>query len=130
MAATGNEVPLLSQLKLLKNWIATQISKKLDDPIDTASDGPNDGDILMYQAIVGSTTPTHTYWSSPRLLPKATVSADGLMSSEDKTKLDSLSPSAVDIVKTTSHKTTYTKDTLEVVVDSTDKVTSMYFISV
>lgn len=67
MAATGNEVPLLSQLKQFKDWVTTQISD-----------------------------------SAP----------------------------AVDIVKTTSHKTTYTKDTLEVVVDSTGKVTSMYFISV
>lgn len=33
------------------------------------------------------------------------------------------------IVKTTTHKTDYSKDTLEIVVDSTGKVTSMYFVS-
>lgn len=33
------------------------------------------------------------------------------------------------IVKTTTHKIDYSKDTLEIVVDSTGKVTSMYFVS-
>lgn len=41
----------------------------------------------------------------------------------------SLSGSNVDIVKVTEHKTSYTKDTLEAVVDGTGKVTAMYFIT-
>ena len=63
----------------------------------------------------------------------ATDSTDGLMSSEDKAKLDGLPSSiavpSVDIVKVTSHSTSYTKDTLEVVCDSTGKVTAMYFVT-
>ena len=42
----------------------------------------------------------------------------------------SSSTPSVDIVKTTAHSTSYTKDTLEIVCDSTGKVTAMYFISV
>lgn len=41
--------------------------------------------------------------------------------------IDAVRPS-VDIVKTTAHSTSYTKDTLEFVVDSSGKVTSVYFI--
>ena len=64
---------------------------------------------------------THTH-------ANATTSTDGFMSSEDKAKLDSITVSAVDVVSTTTHKTSYTKDTLEVVCDGTGKVTAMYFI--
>ena len=42
---------------------------------------------------------------------------------------DISSGSNVDIVKVTEHKTSYTKDTLEVVVDDTGAVTKMYFIT-
>ena len=41
----------------------------------------------------------------------------------------SVGGSNVDIVKTNQHKASYDKDTLEIVVDSTGKVTSMYFVS-
>ena len=37
--------------------------------------------------------------------------------------------SNVDVVRTDAHSTSYTKDTLEIVTDSTGKVTEMYFIS-
>lgn len=37
--------------------------------------------------------------------------------------------SNVDIVRVSAHKTSYDKDTLEIVTDSTGKVTSMYFVS-
>lgn len=59
----------------------------------------------------------------------ATTSAAGFMSAADKQKLDSLSAPSVDIVKTTTHSTAYTKDTLEIVTDSTGKVTAMYFVN-
>ena len=36
---------------------------------------------------------------------------------------------SVDVVRTDTHSTSYTKDTLEIVTDSTGKVTEMYFIS-
>ena len=124
MAATGNEVPLLSQLKLLKNWIVNQLASKIDSPVDSI---PQDGDILVWQTPGISNGPT--IWMDPTLsIPKATSSSDGLMSKEDKAKLDSITVSAVDVVSTTTHKTSYTKDTLEVVCDSTGKVTAMYFI--
>lgn len=58
----------------------------------------------------------------------ATQDLAGFMSAEDKTKLDSLTKPSVDIVKTMEHSTSYTGDTLEIVVDTTGKVTSMYFI--
>lgn len=60
----------------------------------------------------------------------ATTSAAGLMSASDKAKLDSLSVPAVDIKVVTAHSTAYTKDTLEIVVDSSGIMTAMYFISV
>lgn len=63
----------------------------------------------------------------------ATTSAAGFMSAADKAKLDSLPESftapAVDIVRTTTHSTSYTKDTLEIVTDSTGKVTEMWFVT-
>lgn len=37
--------------------------------------------------------------------------------------------SSVDIVRTTTHSTSYTKDTLEIVTDSTGKVTEMWFVT-
>lgn len=60
----------------------------------------------------------------------ATASAAGLMSAADKAKLDGLSAPAVDIKVVTAHSTAYTKDTLEIVVDSSGAMTAMYFISV
>ena len=63
----------------------------------------------------------------------ATTSAVGFMSAADKAKLDALPDSftepAVDIVRTTTHSTSYTKDTLEIVTDSTGKVTEMWFVT-
>lgn len=88
MAATGNEVPLLSQLKQLKDWIVTQVSKKLDTPVGGAAE---DGDVIAYQANSGSANPTHTVWARPStLIPIATSGQNGLMSSSDKSKLDSI----------------------------------------
>lgn len=89
MAATGNEVPLLSQLKQLKDWVVTQISKKLDSPVGGS---PEDGDVIAYQSASGSANPTNTYWARPsNLIPLAGAFVDGLMSSDDKVRLDSLS---------------------------------------
>ena len=48
----------------------------------------------------------------------------------DKAGSINVSGSNVDVVKTDAHKTTYTKDTLEVVVDGIGKVTAMYFVDV
>ena len=131
MAATGNEVPLLSQLLLLKDWIVGKLGSKLDSP---TMPGANVGDILIYQ-LPGSANPSTTAWSAPQdAIPPASSSDAGLMSAADKAKLDGLPSSftapAVDIVKTTEHQTTYTKDTLEIVCDDTGKVTAMYFVSV
>lgn len=130
MAATGNEVPLLSQLVLLKEWIDQKLKFKIDAPPMVA---PEDGDILCYRSDQSSSP--GTIWRQPdEAVPNATASADGLMSAADKVKLDGLPSSftapAVDIVKVTEHKVDYSKDTLEIVVDSTGQVTSMYFVSV
>ena len=66
-------------------------------------------------------------------LPSASSSEAGLMSAADKTKLDGLSDSStepsVDIVRTTTHSTSYTKDTLEIVTDTSGKVTEMWFVT-
>ena len=45
-----------------------------------------------------------------------------------KASVGSATPS-VDVVRTDAHSTSYTKDTLEIVTDSTGKVTEMYFVS-
>ena len=136
MAATGNEVPLLSQLKLLKNWISEQLENKAPfshthqiATISYAGFVPN----LPSGAVAASTYfRGDGSWAIPpdTTYNVATQLTDGLMSKEDKTKLDSLIPPTVDVVKVTSHQTSYTKDTLEVVCDSTGKVTAMYFVSV
>lgn len=130
MAATGNEVPLLSQLLLLKNWITGKLDLKVDAPPIVA---PEDGEILCYRNDQSSSP--GTIWKQPdEAIPNATASADGLMSAADKFKLDGLPSSftepSVDVVKVTEHSTEYDKDTLEIVVDSTGKVTSMYFVGV
>ena len=63
----------------------------------------------------------------------ATTEVAGFMSAADKTKLDGLSSSStepsVDIVRTTTHSTSYTKDTLEIVTDTSGKVTEMWFVT-
>lgn len=124
MAATGNEIPLLSQLKLFKNWVISSLSSKLDYPEQI----PHPGDVVMYQTPGTGMGPI--IWTDPTLsIPTATSSSNGLMNKADKQKLDSLSAPSVDIVKTTTHSTAYTKDTLEIVTDSTGKVTEMYFVS-
>lgn len=130
MAATGNEVPLLSQLVLLKDWIVRKINLKLDAPPVVP---PVDGDILCYREDPSSSP--GTIWRQPdKAIPNATTTADGLMSAADKSKLDGLPSSftapSVDVVKVTEHSAEYDKDTLEIVVDSTGKVTSMYFVGV
>lgn len=124
MAATGNEVPLLSQLKLLKDWISNQLAMKMGEPDDIATDGY----IIMAQTPGSGSGPT--IWIDPSVgLPVATTSKNGLLSKADKAKLDSLTAPAVDIVRTTTHSTSYTKDTLEIVTDSTGKVTEMWFVT-
>ena len=46
-----------------------------------------------------------------------------------KASADSSTPS-VDVVRTDAHSTSYTRDTLEIVTDSSGKVTAMYFVTV
>lgn len=126
MAATGNEVPLLSQLLNLKNYLVFLINKRLISPSEPGSEGQ----LLVWQ-LPGSAN-NETIWVDPiDAIPSASQSSNGLMSSADKKKLDGLSVggSNVDIVKTQQHKASYDKDTLEIVVDSTGKVTEMYFVS-
>ena len=184
MAATGNEVPLLSQLRLFKDWVSSQFNnlktnlvfgnpdgplprfhgylKTLSDEItfnlsgqagqptsvaelsvDSSDDGETFtctmrlGSLYIYSRENNAGQPISTSFSiggqSADLGTEtifATATTDGLMSKEDKSKLDSITVSSVDIVKADSHKTTYTKDTLEIVTNSTGKVTEMYFISV
>jgi len=126
MAATGNEVPLLSQLLRLKNHLVSLINKRLIAPTEPGSDGQ----ILVWQ-LPGSAN-NETIWDDPvNVIPSASQSSKGLMTPADKKKLDSLSVSGsnVDIVRVSAHKASYDKDTLEIVTDSTGKVTSMYFVS-
>lgn len=111
MAATGNEIVLLKQLKLYNDKIIRPaLNNKLNIEL---ADG-------RYAAA------NHTHAA-------ATTSAAGFMSAADKAKLDGLPNSftdpAVDIVRTTTHSTSYTKDTLEIVTDSTGKVTEMWFVT-
>lgn len=198
MAATGNEVPLLSQLKLLKDWIVGQFESKLSAP-STIGDL---NQVLTYQ------TSDSTGWKDVKsIIPDANGSTRGLLSAKNykritgsnasiignipsipdggsisinfdystqsnysgglqygsliaciidgksdvigfvslKQTLSSLDnplvlqadeydwfpipQSAVDIVRTTTHSTSYTKDTLEIVTDSTGKVTEMWFVT-
>ena len=51
----------------------------------------------------------------------------GKLGRDLRSVIDAVKPS-VDIVKTMEHSTSYTRDTLEIVVDTTGKVTSIYFI--
>ena len=51
----------------------------------------------------------------------------GKLGRDLRSAIDAVEPS-VDIVKTMEHSTSYTRDTLEIVVDTTGKVTSIYFI--
>ena len=206
MAATGNEVPLLSQLLLLKNWIVDKLDnllpvktagtkivdfKNLDVLVDIGAAGNSgalifkntyaDGDIKigMYnqadspaiyingeddnadsRRLIISSDSIH-FNNLASNLKSASIGTDGsgnmmLFSYNDDpqyasttrhglVKVDGntitsnengvlsiaagLLPS-VDIVKVTEHSTSYTKDTLEIVCDSTGKVTAMYFVSV
>lgn len=134
MAATGYEFPLLSQLKRLKDWVVDQGYLK---SVPVAS-----------QMAVGgiksapTTTPTgsnETYLVGVNgdsvgnvLVPHAGTGNAGLMSAADKAKLDALPDSftapAVDVVATNAHSVGYAKDTLEIVCDSSGRVTAMYFI--
>lgn len=126
MAATGNEVALLSQIKKLKDWITSKFDSKIDLPAMLGEEG----DLLVYQT--PGTMSTYTSWSNPLdAIPSATQTSKGLMTAADKKKLDSLSAggSNVDIVRVSSHKTSYDRDTLEIVTDSSGLVTSMYFMA-
>lgn len=136
MAATGNEVPLLSQLKALKDWVVNQgylksvpvASPTVVGGIKSLTPEPMMDNYAEYGVIVGPGKETASV-----KVTYATSSTAGLMSAADKVKLDALPESftapAVDIVKTTAHSTSYTRDTLEIVCDSTGKVTAMYFVS-
>lgn len=205
MAATGNEVPLLSQLKLLKDWIVEQLESKLT----VSSMTGNLNQVLTYQ------TPNSTEWKDVRsIIPDADGTIRGLLSAENYKRIKGSNASiigtissipdgesiisisfdystqsnysgglqygsliacvidgksdvigfvslkqtlssldnplvlqaneydwfhipqpyptvdpAVDIVRTTTHSTSYTKDTLEIVTDTSGKVTEMWFVT-
>ena len=161
MAATGNEVPLLSQVKraitalkdafdyrssqtpLIKQnsegfwYLCTPdgdavsklgIPRWMDggDDIQASFESQPSGYLNTENIVVSSTLQLSGQYLTSS---DATQSEHGYMSATDKQKLDSLSAPSIDIVKTTTHSTAYTKDTLEIVVDSTGKVTEMYFVS-
>ena len=52
----------------------------------------------------------------------------GKLGRDLRSTIDSVKPS-VDIVRTTTHSTSYTKDTLEIVTDTSGKVTEMWFVT-
>lgn len=205
MAATGNEVPLLSQLLLLKNWIVDKFDNllpvktagtkivdfnNLDVLVDIGSAGNSgalifknthdDGDIKigMYnqadspaiyitgeddntdsrRLIISSDSISFSNLTSN--LKSASIGTDGsgnmmlfnydgdpqyasttrhgLVKVDGNTIMSNESgvlsiaagvlPS-VDIVRVTEHSTSYTKDTLEIVTDSSGKVTEMWFVT-
>lgn len=111
MAATGKEVALLEQLKILA-----------DAKQDVLPAGEN-GYILT----TDGTTPSWDRYS--QVIPNADSSRNGLMTAADKGKLDSLSVPEVQIKKVAEHSDAYDVDTLEIVVDSTGKVTGMWFVT-
>lgn len=196
MAATGNEVPLLSQLKLLKDWIVEQLESKLTVPSATG----NSNQVLTYQS------PDSTGWKyAQEIIPDANGTTRGLLSAKNYKRINGSNASiigsissipdggslsidfnqsysdynglqkgsliacvienksdvigfvslkqtfpsfdkplvlsadaydwypipqpSVDIVRTTTHSTSYTKDTLEIVTDSSGKVTEMWFVT-
>ena len=85
MAATGNEVALLSQIKKLKDWITSKFDSKIDLPAMLGEEG----DVLVYQT--PGTMSTYTSWSNPLdAIPSATQTSKGLMTAADKKKLDGL----------------------------------------
>lgn len=88
----------------------------------------------VYLSIPVSNDKSRTIQHNVNLSIQAATSTDsGIMSAADKAKLDALPSSftdpAVDIVRTTTHSMSYTKDTLEIVTDSTGKVTEMWFVT-
>lgn len=137
MAATGNEVPLLSQLKLLKNWIDAQLATTMRNWIfvESPASGNNNpaSDKFHFDRTIINIEKKQFCTTIDVDIPIATATASGVMSPADKAKLDALPSSfaepAVDIVRTTTHSTSYTKDTLEIVTDSSGKVTEMWFVT-
>lgn len=88
----------------------------------------------VYLSIPVSNDERREIYHNVTLTIQAATSTDsGIMSAADKAKLDSLPSSftdpAVDIVRTTTHSTSYTKDTLEIVTDTSGKVTEMWFVT-
>lgn len=85
MAATGNEVPLLSQLLRLKSNLVSLINQRLVAPTEQGADGQ----ILAWQT-PGSMN-NETIWLDPvDAIPSASKSSSGLMTAADKKKLDGL----------------------------------------
>lgn len=135
MAATGNEVPLLSQLKLLKDWIVPQLENnlKVKSLIPASGTNSDNEDGLYIKRVIYNSSNQALSEYIDITIPLADELNNGLISNSDKAKLDALPSSftepAVDIVRTTTHSTSYTKDTLEIVTDSTGKVTEMWFVT-
>lgn len=89
MAATGNEVVLLSQLLVLKNFIVANVNSTLIAPTEPGSDGQ----ILAWQ--MPRPGNTETIWVDPvDAIPSASQSSSGLMTSADKKKLDGIAANA------------------------------------
>lgn len=146
MAATGNEVVLLHQLKSLYDRIWYAVLAKVSKP--SAGDGTSgqmlvsngDGttswadvpDGTAYSADNATLQLTGTQFSvkdggiTAAKIADGTITADKL--AEGVLPYPTVDP-AVDIVRTTAHSTSYTKDTLEIVTDTSGKVTEMWFVT-
>lgn len=142
MAATGNEVPVLRQIKNLFDYIKTNFIVKSMTAGDFDAGGQQDSSISQTASAIKISAST----ASMSVNREHSVSVDAfngisIESSNETFKFNNqnvltdsnisqyVSLPSVDIVKTATHETSYTKDTLEFVVDSTGKVTSIYFVS-
>lgn len=146
MAATGSEIVLLYQLKSVYNSIMKFISSKVSKPSNgngtsgqmliTNGDGTtawaNVPEGAAYSADDVTIQLTDTQFSvkdggiTAAKIADGTITADKL--AEGVLPYPTVDP-AVDIVRTTAHSTSYTKDTLEIVTDTTGKVTEMWFVT-
>ena len=134
MAANGREFVLLRQLKIL--W----------DEIFGALDGKaNKTHTHTGSQVTGLTRNRVAVSSSTGALIASDVTSTQLgyigdLTSGAQGQINSLSSrvsaletaassGGVDVARTTSHKTTYDRDTLEIVTDSSGRVTDMWFVS-
>jgi len=96
MAATGNEVPLLSQIKALKDWIVTQLSDKANASHTHAKD-----------QVTGLTANTVAIGSSDGKLASSSITATELgyldgVDSNVQAQIDALSKKVSNLTTTVS----------------------------